>query len=71
MGTPVPGASLLPAALSYKQSPGLARSGCTTIDELALQGGFRYGEMTVMAGASGTGKTTVSRLRESVIYVCL
>lgn len=36
-----------------------ASSGCTGIDEVALDGGFRYGEITSIAGARGTGKTTV------------
>ena len=38
MITPTLGASLLPAALSYGPSSAPASSGCTTIDELELQG---------------------------------
>ena len=48
---------------SVKAQAGLvpqpASSGCVGIDETALGGGFRYGEITLIAGLSGTGKTTV------------
>ena len=40
--------------------PGPVSSGNDTIDEQALDGGFRYGEITSVAGANGTGKTLVS-----------
>lgn len=34
-------------------------SGLAAIDDLALDGGFRYGEITSIAGATRTGKTLV------------
>lgn len=39
--------------------PAPASSGSAALDELALSGGFRYGEITSIAGAIGTGKTLV------------
>ena len=36
-----------------------ASTGLASLDELALDGGFRYGEITSIAGASGMGKTLV------------
>lgn len=33
--------------------------GLATIDDLVLDGGFRYGEITSIAGATATGKTLV------------
>ncbi len=33
--------------------------GLSAIDDLALDGGFRYGEITSIAGATATGKTLV------------
>ena len=40
--------------------PDSASSGNRSIDAEVLDGGFRYGEITSIAGASGSGKTTVS-----------
>ena len=58
--TPIPGSLLLKAALSNRNRiPKSASSGSSNVDNLALQGGFRYGEITSIAGAHGTGKTTV------------
>ncbi|KAI4233194.1 MAG: hypothetical protein LQ349_004554 [Xanthoria aureola] len=37
--------------------PSPLSSGLDTLDREALDGGFRYGEITAVAGASGTGKT--------------
>ena len=55
------GSSLLSAAKEHeKQNHVAAISGSATIDEKPLEGGFRYGEITSIAGASGTGKTLVS-----------
>lgn len=52
--------ALLEAALSRNEStPTPASSGLDEIDTVALHGGFRYGEITSIAGASGTGKTLV------------
>ena len=52
--------ALLEAALSRKEStPTPASSGLDEIDSVALHGGFRYGEVTSIAGVSGTGKTLV------------
>lgn len=36
-----------------------ASTGLASLDELALDGGFRYGEITSIAGTSGMGKTLV------------
>jgi len=56
---PVLGSTLLATALA-KTEPELApaSTSCHTLDT-ALHGGFRYGEITSLAGASGTGKTLV------------
>ena len=52
--------TLLEAALLKKGStPAPASSGLDEIDSAALHGGFRYGEITSIAGASGMGKTLV------------
>lgn len=40
--------------------PSPLSSGLDTLDREALDGGFKYGEITAVAGASGTGKTLVS-----------
>lgn len=40
--------------------PSPLSSGLDTLDREALDGGFRYGEITAVAGANGTGKTLVS-----------
>lgn len=42
-------------------TPKSVSSGCPEIDDQALAGGFRYGEIASIAGASGTGKTAVRR----------
>lgn len=60
--TPTLGSSLLKTALSSRGNmPTPASSGSISVDNLALQGGFRYGEITSIAGPHGTGKTTVCR----------
>ena len=60
--TPVLGSSLLGAALSHRSHlPEPLSSGSAFMDDQALRGGFRYGEITSIAGAHGTGKTTVRR----------
>ena len=60
---PAPGllaSTLLSAArLQRRRVPSPASSGCAGLDEQVLGGGFRYGEISSIAGASGTGKTTV------------
>ncbi|KAL8719957.1 MAG: hypothetical protein Q9225_003105 [Loekoesia sp. 1 TL-2023] len=40
--------------------PASASAGNRLIDEEVLDGGFRYGEITSIAGAIGTGKTTLA-----------
>lgn len=40
--------------------PASASAGNRSVDGAVLNGGFRYGEITSVAGAIGTGKTTVS-----------
>lgn len=57
---PLLGSSLLASAKAHEKARPLpASSGSATIDQNALDGGFRYGEITSIAGASGTGKTLV------------
>lgn len=52
--------TLLAAAEAHmKTRPSSASSGLNILDDLALQGGFRYGEVTSIAGTSGSGKTLV------------
>lgn len=54
------GSTLLSIARSQAiKRPRPASSGCIGIDDVALDGGFRYGEIASIAGESGTGKTTV------------
>lgn len=54
---------LLEAALLKKRStPAPASSGLDKIDSAVLHGGFRYGEITSIAGVSGIGKTLVGPL---------
>ena len=62
--------NLLAAARAHENSKlRPASSGSAVVDEEALSGGFRYGEITSIAGASGTGKTLVS-LACSYIEIC-
>lgn len=57
---PLLGSSLLVSAQAHESArPSPASAGSATIDQNALEGGFRYGEITSIAGASGTGKTLV------------
>lgn len=44
--------------------PSSASCGNGDIDSGVLEGGLRYGEITAISGASGTGKTTVSVTRD-------
>ena len=54
------GHTLLSRTLAHESTkPQSARTGCPSIDEAALGGGFRYGEMTSLAGGSETGKSLV------------
>jgi len=54
------GSNLLRAARIHDtQRRAPASSGSAVIDEKALDGGFRYGEITSIAGSSGMGKTLV------------
>lgn len=55
--------TLLTAAEAHEKTrPSSASSGLNIIDDLVLHGGFRYGEVTSIAGASGSGKTLVGCL---------
>ncbi|KAL6713272.1 hypothetical protein ACLMJK_008737 [Lecanora helva] len=55
------GSNLLAAARTHeKRRPLPAGSGSALIDENALDGGFRYGEITSIAGKTGTGKTLMT-----------
>ena len=57
---PLLGSNLLVSAQAHESDRPLpANSGSATIDQDTLDGGFRYGEITSIAGASGTGKTLV------------
>lgn len=58
--SPILASNLLAAAKAHAHAtPAPASSGSAVIDEQALCGGFRYGEITSIAGISGTGKTLV------------
>ena len=60
LAPPLLGSDLLVLAQAHGSvRPLPANSGSATIDQDALEGGFRYGEITSVAGASGTGKTLV------------
>ena len=60
---PLLGSNLLASAQAHEKTrPQPASSGSATIDQDALEGGFRYGEISSIAGASGTGKTLVGAL---------
>ena len=50
-----------------KTMPAPASAGCAAIDTLALDGGFRYGEITSIAGAKGMGNSLV---RFNVLRLC-
>ena len=67
--SPILGSNLLTAAVEHERlKPKPASSGSLGIDIDALDGGFRYGEITSVAGASGMGKTLVKlRLSSSVL----
>lgn len=55
--------TLLGAAEAHaKTRPSSASSGLDILDDVALHGGFRYGEITSIAGGSGSGKTLVGCL---------
>lgn len=56
---------LAAAEAQAKTRPSSASSGLNIIDDLALYSGFRYGEVTSIAGASGSGKTLVGCLSMS------
>ena len=52
--------TLLAAAETHEKTrPPPASSGLLAIDQLVLDGGFRYGEITSIAGAGDVGKTAV------------
>ncbi|CAF9938367.1 MAG: hypothetical protein ALECFALPRED_007621 [Alectoria fallacina] len=58
---PLLGSSLLASAKAHEKARPLPASlGSATIDQNALDGGFRYGEITSIAGASGMGKTLLA-----------
>jgi archaellum biogenesis ATPase FlaH len=57
---------LLDAALARENCKSKAVStGCDSIDRI-LEGGFNYGAITSMAGASQAGKTLVSRVHHCI-----
>ncbi len=57
------GSTLLPSEEEQeRRKPPPVSCGSRDIDLDALEGGFRYGEVTAIAGAPGTGKTTVSAM---------
>ena len=49
--SPVLGSALLKSLDDHQQTKGLVSSGCATLDEEVLQGGFKYGEMSCLAGS--------------------
>ncbi|KAL8772982.1 MAG: hypothetical protein Q9209_002002 [Squamulea sp. 1 TL-2023] len=58
---PLLGSTLLASELKLDISrPCPVSSGNDTIDKAVLDGGFRYGEITSVAGANGTGKTLLA-----------
>ncbi|KAL2055919.1 hypothetical protein ABVK25_003561 [Lepraria finkii] len=58
---PLLASNLLTSAKAHENSrPAPASSGSAVIDEEALSGGFRYGEITSIAGASATGKSLLA-----------
>lgn len=60
------GSHLLAVEESHERAtPASTSSGNQTIDRIVLDGGFRYGEITSIAGPTGTGKTMVSSSRQS------
>ena len=57
---PILASNLLAAARAHiEATPAPVSSGSVVIDNQALSGGFRYGEITSIAGVRGTGKTLV------------
>lgn len=56
------GSTLLTAALHDEslKPPSVTTTGCQSIDNTVLAGGFAYGEVTSIAGAEATGKTLVT-----------
>lgn len=60
---PVLGSALLTTTEAEKRLlRGPLSCGLASIDNLVLDGGFRYGEIASIAGATATGKTLVSFL---------
>ena len=58
--TPILASSMLDhALLNVASGPKVVKTGCRAIDHGALESGFRYGEVTAIAGGGGTGKTIV------------
>lgn len=52
--------TLLKAAEAHEKTRSVpVGTGLASVDHRALNGGFRHGEITSIAGASGTGKTLV------------
>ena len=67
---PILGHHLLATARrSSQQKLKPASSGSAVIDEKTLEGLFRYGEITSIAGASGTGKTLVLQSNLVLAYM--
>ena len=63
---PILGSALLAAeGRKSRLEPRSLQSGCSSIDASALQGGFRYGEINSIAGASEMGKSLVILLHAS------
>ena len=54
------GTNLLRVAEQRTWHATAASCGSVLLDEVVLGGGFRYGELTSIAGASGTGKSTMA-----------
>ena len=65
------GVNLLATARAREKGKPLpASSGSSLIDDTVLEGGFRYGETTSIAGLNGTGKTLVGALLSVLGHPC-
>ena len=51
-----------------KRKPAPASCGSAALDQAALDGGFRYGEITSITGATGMGKTLVGVYLLPLVY---
>lgn len=66
------GSTLLQSEEKHESlKPPPASCGSRDVDVGVLEGGFRYGEVTAIAGANRTGKTAVSaRITHESVQIC-